>query len=164
MCTWLTPYDHGKDLKRILFWAIGPELWPIINLVWRKTYFTFDDRVDVHKCLKQIELLRCASYCHRLIWVPWTYLIRKSMLLLLLGKSEIGPQVWSDIGYLNCLRHLFGSRVVIYIWHFVLLSEKTYLHTCATCSELPSNISTMKKPVSLCFIILHKKQALSTLL
>jgi len=41
------------------------------------------------------------------------------MVLKINGNSEIGAHVWSDLGYLICLRHMFISRVVIRV-------EKTY--------------------------------------
>ena len=57
------------------------------------------------------------------------------------GNSEIGAPVWSDLGYLICLRHLFRSRVVT---HLKLISGKTcFLHKCAKCSEFSSNINTI---------------------
>ena len=34
------------------------------------------------------------------------------MVPILIGNSEIGAHVRSDLGYQICLRHLFGSRVV----------------------------------------------------
>ena len=60
------------------------------------------------------------------------------------GHSETGVRVWSEIGYLTCLRHLFRSRVAtIKIEFFSLKKRYFFLHTCASCSKLPSNISTM---------------------
>ena len=56
------------------------------------------------------------------------------MVLILDGNSEIGAHVWSDIGYSIRLSHLFSARAI---------TNLILLHTCATCSELPSNISTM---------------------
>ena len=54
------------------------------------------------------------------------------MLLILNGNSENGAQVRNNLCYLIRLRHLIRAR------------EKTiFLHACARCSELPSNISTM---------------------
>ena len=54
------------------------------------------------------------------------------------GDLEIGAHVWSDIGYLICSRHLTIPRTVINLGFF-----RKDLHTCATCSLLPSNINTM---------------------
>ena len=51
------------------------------------------------------------------------------------GTSEKGAHVWSDLGYLIFLRYLFRSRADKYRFF--------PLYTCATCSMLPSNISTM---------------------
>ena len=34
----------------------------------------------------------------------------KTMVLILVGKSEIGAQVFSNLGYLICLRHWIRSR------------------------------------------------------
>ena len=71
------------------------------------------------------------------------------MVLILDGYSEIGAQVRSDLGYLICLRHLFKSRTVTN-----LKESHIFLHTCAKCSELPSNISTMSFLFyALCYVI-----------
>ena len=61
------------------------------------------------------------------------------MLALVIFKTEntlmeIG-HMRSDLGYLICLRHLFNSRSV----------TNLIFYTCATCSKLPSNISTMNR-------------------
>ena len=49
--------------------------------------------------------------------------------------------VWSDLGYLICSRHLFKSNAGPNL-KFRFLNP-VFLHTCATCPELPSNNSTM---------------------
>ena len=49
------------------------------------------------------------------------------MVIKIDGISEIGANVRSNLRYLTCKRLLFSSRAV----------------ACATCYELPSNISTM---------------------
>ena len=65
--------------------------------------------------------------------------IKIEMVLISDGNSEIGAHVLSKkSGNLICLRHLFGSRAVAN--HFLPI----FLHTYETCSELRSNISTMK--------------------
>ena len=56
------------------------------------------------------------------------------MVLVLDCQSEIGALVRSDLAYLICLRHLLRSRTV---------ANQFFLYTCATCSELPSNIITL---------------------
>ena len=40
---------------------------------------------------------------------------KKAMLLVLDGNSEIGANVWSYLGRLICLRHLFRWRAVTQI-------------------------------------------------
>ena len=42
-------------------------------------------------------------------------LIGSTMVLILSGYSEIGAHVWSPLGYLICLRHLFRSRTDLVI-------------------------------------------------
>ena len=56
------------------------------------------------------------------------------------GNSEMGVHKCSDLGNLICVRHLFRSlaRTIFVLYDFF---KKTY----ATCSELPSDISTMGK-------------------
>ena len=74
--------------------------------------------VGPKNCLWYNKSLRCIS----------------SMVLVLDGNAEIGA-TWHN-GYLLCLRHLFISRAVI---NTISLLGKT----CATCSDLPYNNSTM---------------------
>ena len=45
--------------------------------------------------------------------------------------SEVGKRVWIKCGNLICLRHLIKTS----------LKRLNCLHNCATCSEIPSNIS-----------------------
>ena len=83
----------------------------------KKTLMTLDQK----NCLWYNKSLRCIS----------------SMVLVLDGNSEIiGAQEYSHIGYLICLKHFLRSRAVI---NTISLLGKT----CATCSDLPSNNSTM---------------------
>ena len=63
------------------------------------------------------------------------------MILLLDSNSEIGAHVWSEIGNLICLRYLSRSKAVVNLK--CTLRNTCFLHTCATCSELPSNLSAM---------------------
>ena len=66
------------------------------------------------------------------------------MVLLLDCQSEIGADVWRDVGYLICLRHLSTSRAGTN--QKVLFLEKTFFSVNrAQHSKLPSNISTMRK-------------------
>ena len=67
------------------------------------------------------------------------------MALKLYGNTEIGAQVQNEIGNLICLRHLLidsGHKSKIYHQ-----KRPGYLHTCASCYELPSNISTIGETV-----------------
>ena len=60
------------------------------------------------------------------------------MVLLLDGNSEIGAHLRSDI--VNSM-HLIRSRAVA---NLKFIPEKPFfLHTCAICFELPSDISTI---------------------
>ena len=60
------------------------------------------------------------------------------MVLILDGSSEMGAHVWSGIGNLICLRHLFRARAVA---NLKKLCQKrpVFLHKCATCFEQPSS-------------------------
>ena len=73
-------------------------------------------------------------------------------ILLCDGKSEIGGHGWSDLGCMICARHLFNSREVTKRFFFSL-KRPISLHIHATCSELPSNISTMSSPGGACTIL-----------
>ena len=65
-----------------------------------------------------------------------------TMVLKLDGKSEIGAHhVRSNLCYLICLRHLIRSRAVTDLFS---PKRSIFLHACATRSELPSNISSLK--------------------
>ena len=56
------------------------------------------------------------------------------------GNSEKGVHVRRNLFDLICLRHLIRLRAV----GNRIFSEKTYfLYTCATCSEIPTNLSPM---------------------
>ena len=69
------------------------------------------------------------------------------IVLILYGNTEMGARVWSKSGNLICVSHFFRS---------INLFSKGPVHRFATCSELPSNISTMR--------ILHYKQGPSNVL
>ena len=65
------------------------------------------------------------------------------------GNSEIGAQVRSNLYYLICLRRLNSSGQSQI--GFFSLKRPIFLHACTTCSELPSNISTM---IFFCFFFM----------
>ena len=57
------------------------------------------------------------------------------MVFILGGNTQIGAQVKSDIGNLNCLRQ---SQIL-----FLFQDGPVFLHTCAPCYELPSDVSAV---------------------
>ena len=59
------------------------------------------------------------------------------------GNSKIGAHVWINLGNLLCLRHLIRSAAVAHV-KFIFKKRPVFLHTCATGSELPANLNTMK--------------------
>ena len=63
------------------------------------------------------------------------------MVLILDVNSVIGAHVRREIGYLICLRYLFGARAVA-DWNF---SQKrpVFLYKCATWFDIQSNVSSM---------------------
>ena len=63
----------------------------------------------------------------------------KFMVLILDGIPEIFAYVGNNLCYLICLRHYRGQSQI----GFSSPKGPIILHACATCSELPSNISTM---------------------
>ena len=76
------------------------------------------------------------------------------MVLILDGNSEIGSHVRSNLCCLICLRHLIRSRTLT---NRIFFSQKITIcfHACATCYELPSNISNMATSKVLCIKPLH---------
>ena len=65
----------------------------------------------------------------------------RCILIILDGNSEIGSQGRSNLGYLICLRHLFGPRAVKNLVFF-FYKKTCFLHAGARCSELPSYVIT----------------------
>ena len=59
------------------------------------------------------------------------------------SNSAICAHVWSNLGYLNCLNRFF---VLTSVTPLIFSSSEIayiYLHTCATSSELPTNLMSM---------------------
>ena len=65
------------------------------------------------------------------------------MVYVLKCYSEIGAHVSSEIGYLICLRHFFLDIESSHKSEFFYSKNLLFCYTCATCYDLPSNISTM---------------------
>ena len=63
------------------------------------------------------------------------------MVLILDGNSYLGAHLGSNRCYLTCIRLLISSKTVKNRVFF--LKRPLVLYACATCYELPSNISTM---------------------
>ena len=61
------------------------------------------------------------------------------MVCILFGNSEISSVVGSNQRYLTCLRHLVGSRTIV----FFSQKRSIFHHACATEYDLLSNICTM---------------------
>ena len=68
------------------------------------------------------------------------------MVLILDGNSKIGAHVKRNLCCSTCLRHLISSTAA-QIGYFYP-KRHIFLHGCATCYELPSNISTMVTPLN----------------
>ena len=62
------------------------------------------------------------------------------MVLILDRTSNISAHVWRSFGYLYCSEHLFRPRAVENLFFLSFYEIHIFFHTCATCSELPSNI------------------------
>ena len=67
------------------------------------------------------------------------------MVLILDSSSEHGAHIWSKPGISIC--YIWLNRTIRQI-RFFCKEKNTLLHTCATCSELPSYRSTMKAALS----------------
>ena len=65
-----------------------------------------------------------------------------TLAFILDGNSEIAARIRRNLCYLICLRHLIWSRAVT-DWIFFFPIKPILLHVCATCSQSPSNISTI---------------------
>ena len=65
-----------------------------------------------------------------------------SMVLILDGNLDKGAHVSNNLCYLTWLRHLIRPRAVT---NRIFFCRKipVFIHSCATCFELPSNLSTM---------------------
>ena len=110
-------------------------LWPL--------FYSLDLRCFIAKLslvqsiFPYFYLICCFSW-----WRENTYpVLFCNMVIILNGNPEVGAHVWSEINNLTCLRHLSRSRAV----RILKLFSRQYIFslTCAMCSELPSNISTM---------------------
>ena len=67
--------------------------------------------------------------------------ILMAMVLILDGNSEIGAHKANFLHFI-CIRHLIRSRAVANR-NFFSPKRPIFLHACAICSMLPSNISTV---------------------
>ena len=65
------------------------------------------------------------------------YIYAICIVIILDGNSEIGVHFTKNHWYLICLRHLITNRILF------TMKRPIFFHVCTTCSELPSNISTM---------------------
>ena len=65
------------------------------------------------------------------------------MVLISSGNSEISAHRWNDLCILICLRRLSQEQSQIC---FFFCKKSVFLYTCATCSQLLSNTSTMDTP------------------
>ena len=71
------------------------------------------------------------------------------MVLILDGNSEHGAHIWSKIRYFDLLKAFdYIERVVKF--DFFFSNRPTLLYMCATCSELPSYISTKFNTFTTC--------------
>ena len=71
--------------------------------------------------------------------------------LIYIRWSEIDSDVWRQLGIFICLRQLLRSRE-LQIWH-LFPKSLGFLHTCVSCSELPSYTGSMNNSIELhaCF-------------
>ena len=67
------------------------------------------------------------------------------MVFMLDVNSKIGAHIWSNLCYSIFVRHLITSNAVTN--RIFSPKRPIFLHACAACSELPSNISTMNEPM-----------------
>ena len=95
-----------------------------------------------------VGLSICSSFMDSFVLFLYNFsglkIVLKLLFLMVLisdGNSEIGAHVGSNLCYLFCLRHSVRSRAGTNR----ILNPKMpiFLLACATCSELPSNISSI---------------------
>ena len=70
------------------------------------------------------------------------------MALVVDGNSEIGAHIRCTLFYLISFMHLVGSKAVTFMAvtdRFYSPNRPSFLHACATCSELPSNTMCMNR-------------------
>ena len=99
-----------------------------------------------HLLLLMLPILANSCCCTRVIEVYSNALHlnpKKPMVLIFDGNSDIGSHVRSNFCYLICIMHFVRSSAVT---NRILQKIPIFLHACATCSELPSNISVMQTP------------------
>ena len=83
------------------------------------------------------------------------------IVLVLDGNSEIGLHVTNNLYYLSCLRHLIRSRAVTYRnCENQKRQRPIFLYACATCYELPPNLSTMNMTGIRSGIFLSRRRSL----
>ena len=78
------------------------------------------------------------------------------MVLILDGNSDIGAHVGSNICYSISLRNSMRSRAVKNRFFFLRIIP-IFLHACATCFVLPSNISTIAGDTA--YLVFFRKTA-----
>ena len=98
----------------------------------------------------ELSVVYCMIYEQENSLWYWFVLL---MVLISDGNSEIVVHVWSEIGNFSPLRYSLRSRAVANC--FDRYKKNLFLCTCATVSELPSNISTMVLLFP-CLLIAHR--------
>ena len=176
VCVCLSERDRetARERKRETDREIDKELLLVTKVWWDRKPFTLCPPVHVrtvnHLCLlffsltaslplflslsffsPSFSLLFLHLYCSiSYIYLSFlnhiglvTFLV-SIMVLILDGSSEHGAHIWSKSDIWICLMHQSSSPFFL---------EKTYFfHTCATCLELPSYISTMVPMVQPLFL------------
>ena len=107
----------------------GP-VWSIMDFKLQKNRFYRTSRA----------FFICDSILNLYVYSPVSVSI---IVLILDGNSVIGASVMGNLCFLICVRHLIRSRAV----KNRLFYPKIFLE-CASCSELPSHISTMVSSIN----------------
>ena len=118
-------------------------LWRKENKLWNAFYFVLTEAASYSSQYRQKK-----GYCILGDWSCPSISMPKARVLILDGNSEIGLHVILSQCYLICLRHLIGLKAATNRIFFPL-KRPIFLPACATCSELPSNISTLGNRVSI---------------
>ena len=120
-------FNYQRNILKISFFA--DEFYvPSANLsIWGKPWAT----PEIDRIIRFVHL--SLSFVLHIISFRGIIVLISNMVI---GCSEIGAHLSRKIGNLFCIRHLIRSRAVTP--RILFPKRPIFLHSCATCSELPA--------------------------